>query len=349
MNDVATTRGGVPAPLTLDELKNLCQVVTAGMGLTVEAVQHYGRHTDLFLGCTVLLRPRRILMRLTTDEADLTSISETAMEAHRRGCADHVLLTTHPLPDGDPTDPEHVMGPAAFFDLLQASYTVGWHHGRPMPRRDAYQLARRRAELLQEHDRIGLAWMPALSRFRLPWQLRDSRVPADEWFERVVFQLATTVFRLGGVRLGTARRGQRVGDALLWSGQQTALLDCKAAQDGYKLGIDDERRLLEYASTTYPEYGFPERPQCVVLVSSSFPTFEQSPRRFTERRKRFIDAGSNLACIRADDLVDGTLALLNGLQDTRAVDALPWSQILAEGMVTRETLLGICAVQPGRS
>src|SRR5687768_3188773 len=85
VNDVATTPGGVPVPLNLDELKNLCQVVTAGMGLTVEAVQHYGRHTDLFLGCTVLLRPRQILMRLTTDEADPTSISETAMEAHRRG------------------------------------------------------------------------------------------------------------------------------------------------------------------------------------------------------------------------------------------------------------------------
>src|SRR6266511_1162790 len=283
--------------LTLDELKELCQVITAEMGLSVKGLQRYARHMDLSLESTVLLRPH------------------------------------------------HVLGPAEFVDLCRRSHSVGWLGQKPVPRKDTYRRARHRADALKEVDSVGLAWLPALSRNRLPWALRHSRVPADEWFERVTFRLATMVFRINGVRLGAANRGQRVGDALLWWRGRLILLDCKAAQNGYRLEVDDERRLLEYARRSYPGYVISERVECVLLVSSGFPTFELDHGRFVDRRRRFVEVGSDLACIRADDLVDAALAVLSDTDDTRAIDNVAWDRILAQGLVTRERLLRYCVLR----
>jgi hypothetical protein len=282
---------------------------------------------------------------MTVEQATPSCLYDAAEEARRRDCADYLIITTQPIPPGPLLASDHVMGPGDFVSLLRTSYAIAWVDGTPRPRRDDYIAARRRAERLQEHDHVGLAWLPQLSRFRLPWQLRSSTTPADEWFERIVFQLATTTFRLGGVRLGTAQRGQRVGDALLWRGDDAVLIDCKAAHDGYRLNVDDERRLVEYAQQPYPEYGITHRPRCVVLVSSAFPVFDSQPHRFAERRRRFTDVGSDLACIRADDLVDAALELAQHAGDTRAIDTLDWCRILAEGMVTRESLISLCTVR----
>jgi hypothetical protein len=341
--------GTQPASLTLSlaEMKTLCVVVAAGMGLVVAEIRPYRSHTDVFLDCTVLLHPRRVLIRLVVDQVTPTSVQDTAEEARRRDCADYLIITTQPLPPRSLIVSDHVMGPDDFVSLLRSSHAIAWVKGRPQPRRDDYIAARRRAARLQELDHVGLGWLPQLSRFKLPWQLRASTTPADEWFERIVFQLATTTFRLGGVRLGTAKRGQRVGDALLWRGDEVVLLDCKAAQDGYRLDVDDERRLLEYAQQLYPEYGITRRPRCVVLISSAFPIFNSQPHRFAERRQRFVDVGSNLACICADDLVDAGLELLKHVGDTRTVDNIPWCRVLDEGMVTRQSLISHCTVRSG--
>ena len=327
--------------LTLAEMKDLCVVVAADMGLVVAETRFHPSGTDVFFSCNIMLHPRRVLIRATIDELTTATLHDVAEEAHRRQCADYLIITARPLPAGlAPSD--HVLGPEKFLALLRSSHAIAWSGKLPRPRRSEFISARRRARRLQEVDRLGLAWLPSLSRFKHPWQLRESATPPDEWFERIVFQLATSTFRLGGLRLGTAKRGQRVGDALLWRDDNFILLDCKAAQDGYRLGIDDERRLLEYAGQSYTQYGFSGQPRCVVLVSSSFPTFDEQPRRFADRRRRFTDAGSDLACIRADDLIEAALELLDHPGDTRAIDGIAWCDLLTEGMVSRQTLVGSC-------
>ncbi len=267
--------------LTLDELKELCQVITAEMGLSVKGLQRYARHMDLSLESTVLLRPHLVLLRLATHQPSAAALDALAAEAFDRGCADYFLLATKSASEQAVGASEHVLGPAEFVDLCRRSHSVGWLGQKPVPRKDTYRRARHRADALKEVDSVGLAWLPALSRNRLPWALRHSRVPADEWFERVTFRLATMVFRINGVRLGAANRGQRVGDALLWWRGRLILLDCKAAQNGYRLEVDDERRLLEYARRSYPGYVISERVECVLLVSSGFPTFELDHGRVT--------------------------------------------------------------------
>lgn len=330
------------ASLSLDQLRRLCQAIAVDAGLFFVGAQRYGRYYDLLFTSTVLLHPRHVLVRVATEPPSGAMLEALAGEAVDRGCADFLLISTKPGLDPAMANSEHVLGPAAFVDLCRRSPMVEWRDRRPTTHIGAYRAAQRRARHLKELDSFGLSWLPALSRNRLPWVLRDSTITADEWFERVTFRLATSVFRANGVRFGTASRGRRVGDALLWWRGRLALLDCKAAQNGYKLGVDDERRLLDYARARYPGYGDSDTVDCVVLVSSGFPTFEADRQRFDNRRARFRDAGSDLACVRADDLVDSALVLLGGDGDTRFVDSICWPRILADGLVQRERLLTSC-------
>jgi hypothetical protein len=280
-----------------------------------------------------------VLLRLTIDPPTREDITALVLDADDAGCADYVLLCTKPSRDEGVRRSEHYLGPSDFVELCKRSHAFGWNGGRPVARDDAYLWVRRRSVDLVQLDNLGLSWLRALSRNRLPWSLRESMIPANEWFEIAMFRLATSVFRVNGMRLGAASRAKRVGDALLWWRGHLVLLDCKAAQDGYKLDVDDERRLVEYAKQRHEGYPASSQVECVVLVSSSFPTFDADRRRFLQRRRRFIDAGSNLACIRADDLVDAAIAALRYGDDTRQIDDVPWHRILAQGVITRDRLL----------
>lgn len=347
-NTAAIDDQSVAARLSLDGVRRLCQTLAVELGLTPAGIQRYGSYVDLVFTSTVLLRQRQVLIRACTDPVSSAALASLRTAAADRGCADYLLIATKPSDDELAAKSEHVLGPAAFTALCRQSPMIAWRRRIPSVRRDAYQTARQRAEALIELDAYGLTWLPALSRNRLPWTLRHSAVPADEWFERVVFRVATTVFRINGLRLGSASRGQRVGDALLWWRGRLVLLDCKAAYSGYRLDVDDERRLLEYARQRHPGYGDSEMIDCVVLVSSDFPTFDADPRRFAERRRRFREVGSDLACIRADDLVDAALLMLRAGDDTRRAESLAWHRVLCQGMVRKQRLLKACGDAAGR-
>ncbi|WP_330186270.1 hypothetical protein KZZ52_01825 [Dactylosporangium sp. AC04546] len=252
-------------------MKRLCLVLTAEMNPVVKENLDYGDFLDLKLESTVLLRPRTVLLRLTTTPATRDDLSALIRDGNDGGYADYLLLSTVPSPDEHVRTSQHYFGPDDVLDLCKRSHFVGWAGGRPIARGDAYSQARRRAGHLAELDNIGLTWLPALSRNRLPWPLRNSPVPANEWFEIATFRLATRLFRIDGVRLGAAGRAKRVGDALLWSQGTLVLLDCKAAQDGYRLEVDDERRLVEYAKQQHDGLPVGGKIKYVVLVSSAFP------------------------------------------------------------------------------
>jgi hypothetical protein len=338
----------VAARLSLDDLRRLCQTLAVEMGLTPVEVQPYGSYVDLVFTSTVLLRQRQVLIRASTDAASQGALARLQADAADRGCVDYLLIATRSAEDASITESEHLLGPAGFIGRCRESAMVEWRQRVPSARPVAYQAARQRAEALKELDTYGLTWLPALARNRLPVALRESTIPADEWFERVVFRVATTVFRINGVRLGSASRGKRVGDALLWWRGRLALLDCKAAYSGYKLDVNDERRLLEYARQRQPGYGESDGIDCIVLVSSEFPTFDAAPNRFTDRRRRFREVGSDLACLRADDLVEAALGLLRTADDTRQAESVSWQRVLCQGMVTRERLISACGGATGR-
>lgn len=325
--------------INIEELKRLCLVLMGEMDLVVEEKLDYGSYLDLKLQSTVLLRPRSVLVRLTTAPVTQDDLAALVRDGNDGGCADYLLLSTAPSQDELVRSSQHYLGPDELLDLCRRSHTVGWIGHRPVARSETYLQARRRAAHLIEVDTLGLSWLPALCRNRLPRSLRDSAIPANEWFEIAVFRLITRLFRIDGLRLGAATRGKRVGDALLWWQGNLALLDCKAAQDGYRLEVDDERRLVEYAKQRQDGLPVDGQIRFVVLISSSFPVFDADRRRFRERRRAFTDVGSDLACIRADDLVDAALVLARNTDDTRSLSSLPWCRLLAEGIVARSSLI----------
>ena len=328
--------------LNLDDLLRICQSLAVEFGLQPCGVQPLGSVVDLMFTSTVLITPRVVLMRLSTTPPDPSALDRLAQDANAQGCADYLLVSTQRLAESVEHDREHLVDPVELMALCRRSALIEWHEGRPRARQGDYSALRQRADELRRLDAFGLAWLPALSRNRLPWALRASSVRADELFEQVVYRVATTVLRLEGVRLGSASRGQRVGDALLWSRGRLALLDCKAAQDGYRLEVDDERRLLDYAKASYPDYTTAQAVACVVLVSSAFPVFDANPKLFEKRRERFRAIGSDLACVKADDLVEASLTILRSSEDTRGIDAIAWDRVLGQGLVSREVLVAAC-------
>jgi hypothetical protein len=80
-----------PLTLSLAEMRTLCVVVAAGMGLVVAETRDYRSHTDVFLECTVLLYPRRVLIRLTVEQAIPSFLYDAVEEARRRDCADYLI------------------------------------------------------------------------------------------------------------------------------------------------------------------------------------------------------------------------------------------------------------------
>src|SRR5665811_1029828 len=86
----------------------------------------------------------------------------------------------------------------------------------------------------------------------------------------------TSVFRFGGKRYGESMPGKGLPDALLTFAESSknlvgALLDCKAAADGYRMDSDHLLRFQRYVSEMRPE--LEERGvdvRYVVVLSSEF-------------------------------------------------------------------------------
>ena len=161
----------------------------------------------------------------------------------------------------------------------------------------------------------------------------------------MTFRLLTATFRFGGERHGEADRGERLPDSVLtWAAAAdehlAALVDCKAASDGYTMSSDHLLRFVEYVEAARPVLGEAgHQLRYLVVVSSEFPgrLGERHPfhARAAELRGR---AGVELAYVRAVDLAR-LAAVVEGRElSPLQREQLDWRSALDNGLVSAEHL-----------
>ncbi|MDT5028310.1 MAG: hypothetical protein QOE61_4736 [Micromonosporaceae bacterium] len=79
---VAAEDAAAMSALSLGDLRRLCQTLAVELGLLPGGFQPYGRHADLRLTSTVLLRPRQVLIRMTLEAPSRAAL---AARGGRRG------------------------------------------------------------------------------------------------------------------------------------------------------------------------------------------------------------------------------------------------------------------------
>jgi hypothetical protein len=324
--------------------RQLIQALMTEAGATFKNLQSRGRYDDLLMASDSPFGERTFRLRITDDRCDsneLTKLAETAA----RGDADYLLIGTA-TDDASLRENDHYLPVRELIEWLEASAFVTWTDGRPTADRDALVAERRHRLDFYLNDNFGLRALAPLSRNKLPWSMRmiGATGPADEWFERMFFRVATTACGLAGRRFGSADRGSRVADGLLHAhGSSDAVLyDCKAARDGYAMTADHERRLIEYAEGEPSHDGRPMTVKYVVIVSSGFPGPLDGRHPFYRRQRAFLRRGYGLAYIEAADIVNVALKLRSALDlDTAVADRINWFNALSVGLVGREDLLKV--------
>lgn len=325
----------------LDDLRAHVLAFLGGLGLSLLAQQPRPEAIDLVFTTTSFDRPRRLIARVTQATPDPAGLADLHATAAEERCTDYLLVS--PASATPDTSPEHLLAGDDLAAALRGCWVLedrgvdGY-----VVDRDAWRLMNQVNSDARPEERLLLRSVLALSRNTVPAELQGQG-SADDLFERATFQLLTGILHLDGRRMGSATRGQRVGDALIAAptDERPILLDCKAARRGYRMDIDDERRLIEYATRTWRWRGADVRPSNVLIVSSGFgEAGAQNP--FHTRRAAFAAADSALAYVRADDLVAAVLALSNALRDdTEQLARLPWTDALCGGLVTRADLLAV--------
>jgi hypothetical protein len=114
-----------------------------------------------------------------------------------------------------------------------------------------------------------------------------------------------------------------------------AVLDCKAAQYGYRMEIDDQRALTEYfAGLTRPEAEAGFHLNYIVVISSDFDGAAADDHPFHSRAEAIADeaAGARLVYLRASDVVRLVLAVERDRADPEARESIAWTQLLDLGM-----------------
>ncbi|MEV1170740.1 hypothetical protein [Nonomuraea sp. NPDC049784] len=342
MPDIRTTgvQPEVLATLTTQEFRRLCSVVAIEHGLSIVTAVPRGDHEDLILKRRIFLTTREVLMRILFVPAETRHLDELQKDAGRGGYADYLLVAPQVV-DQALLENDHTLDTVRLARLLSSSALVVPNTvGAPDVDRRGYRLVAQLADATVQ-DRLGLLWLPILAKNRLPIELSEAGTPED-LFEKFFFRLATTVFDFQGERFGTAKRGKRVGDAILVNHDASVVIlaDCKAAAAGYVMDVDDERRLVEYARNPQPYQGQAMKVRYVLVISSSFPGTDGHRHPFYTRRSRFHDVGSDLAYLRVEDFLAAALHLLEIAPDnTHTARQIDWAFALKDGIVGQESLI----------
>lgn len=330
------------AALNRAQRRKLAQVLlTEGGGRIVE-YNHPASYDEFVMEVVPLWNVRRIRARVLTSAADQKAVDRLAERIAEADDAEGLLLDPFDGPSAKLSLPANVrlLTAAEMIARLERSALVAWQEHRPSPSYNRVATQRTLDKDAAFLDPVGLRWLPTLALNELPLDLKDGDLPPQDALERVAFRLLTSVFRLGGERYGESRRGERFPDALLTfrSPDMTligALLDCKAAANGYKLESDHELRFEQYVTAMSPELG--ERGidlQFLVVLSSGFPGRSGTRHPFHARnRKMQNDLGVNLAYLKAVDVARAGVALLSNELTPAARESLDWSKTFSAGLV----------------
>lgn len=233
-------------------------------------------YDELVVEAISLWRPRNIRVRITTrpiDQADVDQLDERIAAA---GDSDGVLIAAYGHSENLQI-PARVtlVEPEEFIARLERCASIAWFGGAPAPAYDRMAVFRdleRTAALL---DSVGLHWLPILALNELPIELTATGIAPQDLLERFSFRLLTATFRFAGEGYGEAARGERLADSLVrfppCAPQFAALVDCKAASDGYSMDADHVLRFQRYVADARQNMDGEEYElRHLVVLSSSF-------------------------------------------------------------------------------
>lgn len=326
--------------LTREDLRKLCQVLLAELETSLEEFRPTGDFDEFSVTSHLLWRDKIARVRLFHRSVTQTDVSDLEGVVMDSGSAEGVIVEAAEPGDARSTPNVHVLRYSEFLDLLRECALVDWSSGAARPQIERFRQWSTLALRAPVLDPVGLKWLPSLALNRMPPTLPSGAVSADALFERIAFRLLTTVFRLRGWRLGARQRGQRLPDAVIMSARGSsapfgALLDCKAAQGGYVMTADHERRFVEYVLELRSEV---ERHgvelDYMLIISSGFPGQVGARHPFYARAQKIkAVCGVNLAYIRAVDLVRLAVDVEAQEASPAAREAIDWTSILDQGLV----------------
>lgn len=334
------------AKIPRSRLRQLCQVLLTESGARVVEFNDPAAYDELVLEVLPLWRPRRVRVRIAARVIKQSDIARLADRVANAGDADGVLIAPLGFAASIDQDPRiEIVSPDLLISRLERSALIAWPGRQPSPAYDRVGALRQLEQDTSLIDSIGIRWLPTLALNELPPELFSAAVAPQDLLERMVFRLMTALFRFGGERAGEAERGVRVPDStLIWPAlapeRLAALVDCKAAGDGYKMTSDHVLRFkgyIESSRSRISDLGADLR--YLLVVSSEFPGRTGDRHRFAGRARELRDqTGVRLVYIRAVDLAR-IAAMIESIELSPSErERLDWRSVFDRGLVTPEDL-----------
>ena len=332
--------------LDRDQLRRLLQGLLLAEGATITEVRRSADFDDFVVSISTLWGRRRCLVRLIMRPIEQPDLDDVAHYIDSVGL-DEALVLPLRAPEGSLVMPRsvHLVPPGDLANRIVGSPFASWSSDGPSIAVDRLDLVLR-LERGEVHDRIGVQWLPSVALNELPPALVDDDVEPQDMLERKSFRLMTASFLFDGVRYGEAARGRRLPDSVLeWPGGSacSALVDCKAAANGYVMEADHLLRFEEYWDALAPELEAANCPlRYLIVISSYFPGAAGDRHPFYGRAQDIRErTGLELAYLRASDLawLAVTVEELEiPLKDRRGFD---WHSAFAPGLVEAEHLMNM--------
>lgn len=330
------------ADLPAQGRQQLCHALLVESGCEIREVLPQPEFVDFLISTTPIWRARSSRVRLMQRALQIDDVQRLADVASENENAEAVLIEgVSQRVTAASTGRVMVVRAAAFIDRLLASALIDWTDAGPVVSRDLFSYLRQREALLTRLDAVGLRWLPWLGRNKIPPPLSRAGGIADSLLELATFRTFVMVFGFSGERQGAKAPGSVAPDSLLYfpDGRHAAVLDCKAARDGYRMDRSDFRALLDYVRDARPRAKAAGRDLAfVMVVSSSFHGGRGRTHPYYGRANRIRDEGGvDLVYISVDDLVRFGLRLEEGDVGPAERAKIDWTAICGAGIPNAAT------------
>ena len=330
--------GDVP----VEETRQLVHALLLVEGASIDHYRSGPGWMEYWATAPSLWTKRKTVIRIC--HSDITETSATEVNESMRACGafDAIVIATTPQPSlPDLPDQVRVVSPGELVSRIVGSSLTIWDEGRPRLAVDRLELALRLTEQARTIDPVGIEWLPALALNEMPERIADLDATPQDLLERKAFRLLTASYRFGGVRYGEASRGQRLPDAVLtWpSGAPTAaMLDCKAASEGYRMTADHLLRFIQYWQALESDVRNGGHDLAyLIIVSSHFPGADDGRHPFHARAAEIREeTGMKLAYVQASDLSWAAAQLELTDASLSARSDFDWDDLLQPGLVTSQ-------------
>lgn len=333
------------AALDRHQLRKLCHGLLLAEGAAVTEVRRQSDFDDFAVTTSTLWRVQRSLVRVIHRPVEQSDLDGAAAYIDAVGFDEALFVTVHePTPDLRAPHSVHLIPPADTALRIVASPLASWDDG-PSVAVERLDLVLQ-LERANFSDRIGIQWLPSVALNELPPPLLDAGIEPQDVLERKTFRLLTATYLFDGIRYGEAARGKRLPDAVLhWPDGSpcSALVDCKAAANGYVMAADHLLRFVEYFDALAPDLEAAGHPlRYLIVVSSHFPGADGGRHPYYARREEIEErTGLTLCYVKASDLAWLAAAIEERDLTLDRRRQLDWHGALGAGLVGTADLMSL--------